>query len=80
MSISTVSIIRERVLSATASSKIAVFRVTKIDKFTKKDVLVFDAVFDNTITTQKKINDGCEMYVGSYFGVDGALLMACDLV
>ncbi len=70
MSISSIKVIKERILTATKNSKIAVFK-TMID-----GELVLDAVFDSTIATKKRIEEGCEKYVGSYYGslnINGAI-------
>ena len=63
MSISTIEVIKGRISSATKGSKIALFKAMKNGE------LAIDAVFDNTISTQKRINEGCEKYIGSYYGV-----------
>lgn len=65
MSISSIEIIKARILTATENSKIAIF------KDTKDNEVVFDAVFDSTINTQKRINEKCERYIGSYYGNSG---------
>jgi hypothetical protein len=70
MSISSIEVIKGRILTATKNSKIAVF------KDMKDGELALDAVFDNTIATQKRIELGCEKYVGSYYGslnINGAI-------
>ncbi len=66
MSISTIKVIAERILAASPKSKIAVFR-SKDAGFT-----VFDAVFDSTVDTQKRIKNFCPDYIGSYYGIEGA--------
>ena len=62
MSISTTEVIKGRILSATEGSKIALFKAMKGNE------AAIDAVFDNTISTQKRIKAGCEKYIGSYYG------------
>lgn len=60
MSISTIEIIKDRILSATETSKIALFFV-KVD-----GIKGIDATFDSTIETQKRIIAAGEKYLGSY--------------
>ena len=70
MSISTIKVIKERILSAPVNSKIAVFKNAKKDGkliINEDGSRALDAVFDNTISTQERINRGCKDYVGSYY-------------
>ena len=60
MSISTIDIIKDRILTATDTSKIALFSVI-IDGIKK-----IDATFDSTIGTQKRIIAAGDKYLGSY--------------
>ena len=65
MSISTIEVIKGRISTATEGSKIALFKAMKDGE------VAIDAVFDNTISTQKRIKEGCEKYIGSYYGLVG---------
>ena len=73
MSISSIEVIKNRIKSASPLSKIAVFKVTG------RRELVFDAVFDNTITTQKRILNGCDSYIGSYCSSDQLHIVESEL-
>lgn len=73
MSISTIELIKERIRSATESSKIAIF------KSYRGRVVDVNAVFESTITTRDRINSGCSYYVGSYFGKSGINMMIRDI-
>ncbi len=65
MSISSVKIIKDRISSASVGSKIALFEAVE------DGVEVIDAVFDNTVATQARINDFDSKYIGSYYGSAG---------
>jgi len=60
MSISTIDIIKDRILSATELSKIALFFVIN------DGMKAIDATFDSTIETQKRIIVAGDKYLGSY--------------
>lgn len=66
MSVSTVTIIKNRIVSATDSSKIAIFKVRQGGH------VLFDAVFDNTVQTQRRIRERDRNYIGSFAGKDDA--------
>ena len=73
MSISTTAIIKDRITTATKGSKIALFTIVRGDN------MAIDAVFDNTVSTQKRIREGCEKYIGSYYGSAGAVDADADM-
>jgi len=60
MSISSVSIIIDRIKSAPVSNPIAVFKLSYPDGKT------LEAVFGNTVITKKRIDDGCNLFVGNF--------------
>lgn len=73
MSVSTTAVIKDRITTATKGSKIALFTIVRGGN------IAIDAVFDNTVTTQKRIRLGCEKYIGSYYGSAGAATAADDM-
>lgn len=73
MSVSTISVIKERIRSATERSKIAVFIIKRGGTHD------FNAIFDNTIATKKRIAEGCDNYIGSYHGSAGAEDVTMDI-
>ncbi|MCP3701057.1 MAG: hypothetical protein GY920_21570 [Aliivibrio sp.] len=73
MSISTTAVIKDRITTATKGSKIALFIIVRGGN------MAIDAVFDNTVLTQKRIRGGCEKYIGSYYGSAGAADADADM-
>jgi hypothetical protein len=63
MTISTISVISERIKTASGASPIAVFETNEKD--------LFDAVFAKTVLTERKIDMGDGGLIGVFFGDDG---------
>ena len=65
MSISSVSVISERIRSAKEHSPIAVFSVNR------RNTNILNASFGSTVFTQKRIDEGGRDFVGEFYGHSG---------
>jgi hypothetical protein len=72
-----IDMLKDRIRSAKMTSKIALFKTMREGQF------VIDAVFAGTYITKKRIREGDENYIGSYFGesqVDEAIAAASEFL
>ncbi len=66
MAVSSLNVIKDRIRSATQQSKIAIFVVRQGKQ------VEFDAMFDDTVVTIRRLRKKDKNYIGSYYGSKGA--------